>query len=130
MLQEGFVQTLLDRKIINQNTIITAKFKKIDFSLRGLEIESTFHIDEVIKNDLGKFIFRLIRQENNERIAVPVENILLIDDNTPERLAEAFDIKIDGDKKNMGKRRGRPLKIRTPIINSDISEKELECVKA
>lgn len=114
-LQDNLVRTLLARKIINTSTNVLARFNKIDFSSRGLMIESTFDVDSIVENKAGQIVFCLIRQENGDRQLVLSEDIIKIDDMTPEVIAESFDLNVDGTKKEMGKRRGRPLKYRPPI---------------
>lgn len=111
MIPDGFVQTLLDRKIINfGSTQVLAKYKKIDYSFRGLELQNLFVVENANKNSNGKFIFTLSRLDDKEPIVATTDDILLIDGMEPKDIAKAFDLNIDGSKKVLGKRRGRPRK--------------------
>ena len=111
MIPDGFVQTLLDKQIINFGaTQVLAKYKKIDYSLRGLDLQNIFIVEDVQQNINGKFLFKLSRLDDKEPVIVSSDNILLVDGMEPAVLAKAFEINIDGSKKILGKRRGRPRK--------------------
>lgn len=110
MLNEGLIQALLDKKIINNTTQVFAEFTKTDHSLRGLTLKDICTVDEVIKDKDGKFLFRLTRLESKEPVTVFSNKVMLIDGMDPKTLCKAFDLNIDGSKKQLGKRRGRPRK--------------------
>lgn len=111
MIPDGFVQTLLDRKIINFGaTQVLAEYQKIDYSFRGLKLQNLFVVEDVRRGSNGKHIFRLSRLDDKEPAVVTSDDILLVDGMTPQVLAKAFEINIDGTKKVLGKRRGRPRK--------------------
>jgi hypothetical protein len=110
MLQEGLVQTLLDRGIINGATQILAEFNKVDNSFRALTLKDTFTVDNVETDESGKHWFNLIRLETKESVKLPTTSIFLIDGMEPAEIAKAFDLNVDGTKKVLGLRRGRPRK--------------------
>ena len=110
MLNDNLVKTLIEKNIINNSTQVTARFKKIDQSCKGLEIDDLCVIEEVVETKAGKCYFKLSRVDSHEQITVPSENILMVDGMSPNLLARAFELNIDGSKKAQGKRRGRPRK--------------------
>ena len=61
MLTEGLVQSLIKKRIINNSTQITAKFNKIDYSSRGIELTDIFTVDRVV-NENNQHFFHLIRK--------------------------------------------------------------------
>ena len=110
MLNSGLVETLIDRKILNQTTRILAEFEKTDNSLRKLKLKDLFYIEKVERDKTGTLFLKLCRIETKERFTLPLENILEIDGMEPKVLAKAFGLSINGSKSISGKRRGRPRK--------------------
>lgn len=110
MIEDSLVQTLLERKIINNGTQVLVEFKKIDHSQRGLTLKDICTIDEVVKGKNGKYVFKLTRLENKEAISVLSNKVIQVDGMEPKLIAKAFDLNIDGTRKKLGKRRGRPRK--------------------
>lgn len=108
MLSPGLIETLLDKKIINNSTQMYVEFTKTDQSLRGLTLKDICTVDEVLRDTDNKYIFKLTRLDCKEPITVPAEKVLLIDGMDPKTLCKAFELNVDGSKKKLGKRRGRP----------------------
>ena len=110
MIDDGLVQSLLDKKVINNGTRVLVEFRKIDNSQRSLVLKDICTIDNVVKDNTGRFLFKLTRLENKEPVSVFSNKVIEIDGMEPKLLAKAFDLNIDGSKKKLGKRRGRPRK--------------------
>jgi hypothetical protein len=78
--------------------------------MRALKLKDFFTIEAVSKQQDGRFLFKLCRLESKEQFLIPEEKVLMVDGMEPKVLAKAFDLNLDGSKKVMGKRRGRPRK--------------------
>lgn len=109
MLTNALAKTLIDRNIINKSTKIEAYYTRMDFSGSYNRTRNTLSLANVCKHG-EEYSFVLYDQHSDLVVTVPVEDVMAIDGMEPSLVAEAFDLQMDGTKKILGKKRGRPRK--------------------
>jgi cytochrome oxidase assembly protein ShyY1 len=100
---------LINRGIINTNTRIFAKCPIVAMGDMPAEARLALTIDKIVVED-GTIKFQS-STKSGKRYSIPCAAVEEIDGMDPERLAAAYDIKVDGEKKSGGKKRGRIPKI-------------------
>lgn len=113
MLSNSLADILVQKRIITPNTQLEVKFNRVDMSGSYSQAVDFFTVlDSKTEYETGKVFFKLSRIGNGQEIVAQADQIVSIDGMPPENVAKAFDLKVDGSNQQLGKRRGRPKKIR------------------
>jgi len=112
MFHENLVETLLKRGIINRSTCVLVKFISVDSTYKSLQLQELCRVNSVRKNDIGKHVWSITRLDTGETLLIFTTDILTFDGMSPVDVAKAYDILPDGSTKDLGRKRGRPKKIR------------------
>lgn len=109
MIDAGLLNALIKRKIVKRGTQMDVNYHKMtDGGIakhRGL-----FTVDGAQATDTGFSIKLHAVDAPATMVEVGVANVNRIEGMLPEQMAEAYDLLVDGSKKKLGKRRGRPRK--------------------
>ena len=108
MLKQSLAEALIERGILNTNSRIYARCPVLAMGSSPTEKILPLSVTKIIYEE-GTIKIHCVHT-SGRRYSIPCEEINNIDGMAPERLAAAYDIKIDGNK-NSGKKRGRKPKV-------------------
>ena len=103
------IKALLDKNVLNFDTVVTANYKLKDCSGRITVQQDEFVIVEVIKSEC-EYILSLRKMQGTSTIKISANDVVALDGMKPERYVEVYDISSDGSMKKIGKKRGRKPK--------------------
>ena len=110
-LNDNLLKSLIKRKAIEPN-VTEMKVNYITLGIGGLKVRTSDHlIVERITEKHGKLKIHLYRPFDERKVQVASESIELLDYQTAEAIAEAFELDLDGNPIQKT-RRGRPKKVR------------------
>lgn len=112
-------EALVAKNLLPQGTEVRAKY--LATSLGGIGqvlVSDDFSITQIFKNPQGELRFQLESTRDGGTIKLPPIAIMEIDGMEPERFAAVYDIKADGGKAVVGKRRGRKPKDRSVKVDT------------
>ena len=107
---ESLARTLIERGIINNNTQVEAWYWGKDLASNLKRMRDFFNIGNV-KEVKNKVIFDVYRNDGFTT-TIKTEDIINVDGMTPDLIARAFCLNIDGSSRKMGMKRGRKSKVR------------------
>jgi hypothetical protein len=114
MLNHNLAQVLLERSIIKAETEVDALYTSMDIDgITTRKSSGTFMVRRAYKSETGLISFELASIRDGSRVRVLADDIIKIDGMAPERIAAVYNIRGDGSKQNVGKKRGRKPKVRT-----------------
>jgi len=119
MLNDNLAATLIRKQILVPNTRVLVEDEVNSFAGSSVR-ETEFFVNRIRKESNGEYVFELIDVNKSKQKIVTSNRILTIDGMNPAQLAAAYDIRDNGDKKVLGKRRGRPRKYFRPELKINI----------
>lgn len=117
-LDKSLAKKLIAKKLINETTEVTARYKGSsisgDTSVISTDIFTVSTINENVdaKGDPAYTLTVTSTRDGTKRM-ISVESIIEIDGMDPNRFASVYDIKADGTNATVAKRRGRKPKDRS-----------------
>jgi hypothetical protein len=106
-MQENLATILVEKGVIKLGTELFSRCDALAMGGAPCNMDLPIKVRLIVINDNNiKFIGRY----NNQNWIIHCDQILAVDGMDPERLASAFDLKINGSKKELGKKRGRKSK--------------------
>jgi len=113
-MDKTLTSRLLEKKLINTNTEVTARYRGVsvsgDPSVRSQEV---FTVETVLGEQSDDICFAVVSTRDGSRRTITHKQIIEIDGMHPSRFAAVYNIKADGAAANVGKRRGRKPKDRS-----------------
>jgi hypothetical protein len=118
-MHHNLAEALVTKGVIKYDTEVEATCITKDISgMKRIDVVHTFLVKRIIKQLNGDVIFDLA-QINGERAKIKAEHILTIDGMDPARIANVYNLKVDGSEKTTGKKRGRkPKYLRQALSNA------------
>jgi hypothetical protein len=114
MLNHILAEVLIDKGVLKAETEVDAFYTTLDIDgITHHKSSGTFCIKRAYKSETGKITFDLASTIDGRLFKISAEDITAIDGMAPSRIAAVYNIRGDGSKQNVGKKRGRKPKIRT-----------------
>lgn len=115
-MDKSLAEKLIAKKLINETTEITARYKSVSISGdQNIVAQDVFTVDAIHTLE-DKILFEATSTRKGERMVLTHSGIVEIDGMEPNRFAAVYNIKADGSAVATGKRRGRKPKDRTAQI--------------
>ena len=102
-MSDKLIISLIERGAIKKSTHLTAKFKARDLSgSNSSEISDEFALRTIIQNEDGIFFVASRTRLTEEGLyKIPMETVLTIDGMEPRKLAEVYNLRLDGTHKEV-----------------------------